>query len=159
MKRGLLLFLMMLWLQATSLVNADEADTVVKRWYTSEQVAQGKELFAKHCAECHGPTAASTPQWRKPDQEGNYPPPPLNGTAHTWHHPLPLLRRILQEGGAKIGGKMPPFQDTLTAAEIDAVIAWFQSLWPDEIYTRWSGAGTPKILQLDFLKNPGSDKQ
>ncbi len=32
---------------------------------------------------------------------------------------------------------MPPFNEKLSAEEIDAVIAWFQSLWSDEIYTVW----------------------
>lgn len=32
---------------------------------------------------------------------------------------------------------MPPFADVLTDAEIDVVIAWFQSHWPDRIYAAW----------------------
>jgi mono/diheme cytochrome c family protein len=122
-----------------------------KRWYTEEQVAQGAPLFAKFCAECHGKQAASTTEWRKQDAEGYYPPPPLNGTAHTWHHQLPLLQRTIQEGGAKFGGKMPPFADKLTAAEVDAIIAWFQSLWSEKIYKAWSGQGISRIQQPAFM--------
>ena len=47
---------------------------------------------------------------------------------------------------------MPSFDQKLSRAEIDAIIAWFQSLWPDEIYARWSGVGTPRISLPDFLK-------
>ena len=32
---------------------------------------------------------------------------------------------------------MPTFQGKLTDEEIINVIAWFQSLWPDEIYAQW----------------------
>ena len=32
---------------------------------------------------------------------------------------------------------MPVFQGMLTDEEIINVIAWIQSLWPDEIYTHW----------------------
>lgn len=142
----------MSWFALAGLASAGDIDTV-KRWYTADQVAQGKVLFAEHCAGCHGKKAESTPQWRKPDANGNFPPPPLNGTAHTWHHSLPLLRRTLREGGAKLGGKMPPFEKKLSPAEIDAIIAWFQSLWPEEIYARWSGVGVPRIPLPDFLKN------
>ncbi len=107
-------------------------------WYTDEQVAQGKRLFAGLCAECHGKDAAGTPNWRRPDANGNYPPPPLNGSAHTWHHSLEILRETIRNGGAPLGGVMPGFADKLSAQEIDAVIAWFQSLWSDEVYRIWS---------------------
>jgi len=151
MKRDKIFILITCWLPLAGLVNA--GDVVVTRWYTPEQVIQGKVLYGKHCAECHGPIAASTSEWRKTDKDGNYPPPPLNGTAHAWHHPLPLLRLTLRDGGFEFGGKMPPFRDKLSAPEIDTVIAWFQSLWPDETYARWSGAGIPQISQPGFLKN------
>ena len=32
---------------------------------------------------------------------------------------------------------MPAFRGSLTDEEIIDVIAWFQSLWPEEIYTQW----------------------
>ena len=32
---------------------------------------------------------------------------------------------------------MPIFQGKLTDEEIINVIAWFQSLWPDDIYAQW----------------------
>lgn len=108
-----------------------------KRWYTERQVAQGREIFIRHCAVCHGKDAAATPNWRRPDAAGNYPPPPLNGSAHTWHHPLPVLRETIQQGGAPLGGVMPGFAGKLSEQETDAVIAWFQSLWSDEIYQAW----------------------
>ncbi len=122
-------------------------------WYTPRQVAQGKILFAENCARCHGNNAQATAHWRRSDADGNFPPPPLNGTAHAWHHSLSLLRRTIREGGGQFGGKMPPFKDQLSPAEIDAIIAWFQSLWPDEIYARWSGAGVPRLPLSDVIKS------
>ena len=32
---------------------------------------------------------------------------------------------------------MPAFQGVLTDEEIINVIAWFQNLWPEEIYAQW----------------------
>ncbi len=110
-----------------------------QRWYSDAQVDRGAELFLENCASCHGRNAEATPNWKQTDANGNYPPPPLNGTAHAWHHDLELLRKTVREGGAKLGGQMPGFADRLSAAEIDSVIAYFQSQWPDEIYKRWSG--------------------
>ncbi len=107
------------------------------RWYSEQQVAQGGPLFQTHCAACHGPEAASIPNWRELDENGNYPPPPLNGSAHAWHHSLELLRKTVREGGIPLGGQMPPFRDLLTAEEIDSVLAWVQTHWTDEIYRMW----------------------
>ena len=110
------------------------------RWYTAEQTAAGAPLYAKNCAGCHGQSGEATPNWRETDEQGQYPPPPLNGTAHTWHHSMDVLRRTINEGGASVGGSMPAFGGVLKSAEVDAVIAYVQSLWPDEIYQTWAKA-------------------
>jgi mono/diheme cytochrome c family protein len=93
------------------------------RWYTQAQVERGAEVFVQHCAECHGANAEATPNWRQQTPDGKYPPPPLNGTAHAWHHPLDVLRRQIRLGGVPLGGSMPAFEDKLSAADIDAAIA------------------------------------
>lgn len=110
-----------------------------ERWYSEDQVTQGEQLFRQNCASCHGQNAEATPSWKQTDTDGNFPPPPLNGTAHAWHHDLNLLRRTIREGGQELGGVMPGFEDKLNAAQIDSVIAFFQSKWPDDIYQRWAG--------------------
>jgi len=129
------LFLLLGLLLVTGQVHAAENE----RWYSDEQVTQGEQLFRQNCAGCHGENAEATPDWKKTDANGNYPPPPLDGSAHAWHHDLDLLRRTIREGGAKLGGQMPAFESVLDAEQIDSVIAFFQSKWPDEIYQRWSG--------------------
>jgi mono/diheme cytochrome c family protein len=77
------------------------------------------------------------PDWRQRDADGLLPPPPLNGTAHSWHHPLAVLYKQIMEGSAPGVGNMPAMKDTLSRGEALAVIAYFQSLWPDEIYQAW----------------------
>ena len=137
MKQTTLPFILISSILTIGLVSTIWAEQPKQRWYTDNQVTQGKILYTEHCSKCHGENAEATPDWRKSDAKGNYPPPPLNGTAHSWHHPLPLLRLTIRNGGANIGGTMPPFDDKLSAKEIDSIIAWFQSLWPDEAYNRW----------------------
>ncbi len=110
---------------------------IVQRWYTQDQVATGALLYRAHCAPCHKDNAEGTPEWKKRDESGKFPPPPLNGTAHAWHHPLKILRRVVRTGGIPLGGSMPPFADKLNARQIDAVLAWVQSHWSDEIYAQW----------------------
>lgn len=109
-----------------------------QRWFSDAQVEQGAKLFQQNCAACHGAKAEATPNWKQTDADGNYPPPPLNGSAHAWHHPLSVLRQTIVEGGAKLGGQMPGFGNRLDGAEIDSLIAYFQSHWPEDIYRKWA---------------------
>lgn len=145
MNKSTLIFTFILSQLLISLMATAWAGAAEKRWYTSTQVAQGKALFSVHCAECHGKKAEATPDWRKSDKDGNYPPPPLNGTAHAWHHPLAQLRLTIRFGGARYDGKMPPFDNKLSSDQVDSIIAWFQSLWPDETYNRWVSRGVSQI--------------
>ncbi len=111
--------------------------TAAERWYSQAQVDNGRGVFNTNCAICHGAEAASTPDWRKLMENGKYPAPPLNGTAHTWHHPLKALRRQINQGGVKYGGWMPAHGESLTDEQVDAAIAYMQSLWSDKIYAAW----------------------
>ena len=107
------------------------------RWCTKEQVAAGAELYQESCATCHKENAEGSSNWRQRDAGGVLRPPPLNGTAHTWHHPLKALRTVVKRCGVPVGGSMPAFADKLTDAQIDATLAWVRSLWPNEIYNMW----------------------
>lgn len=100
-------------------------------------VSQGRAVFEKHCAFCHGDQAQGDPQWRKRGPDGLFPPPPLDGSGHAWHHPSRQLREMIRNGSPPGQGNMPAWGGKLTPAEIDAVIAWFQSLWPDPVYAAW----------------------
>ena len=117
--------------------SAKAIQTAANRWYSAAQVKNGYQLYQDNCAVCHKADAAGTKNWSKPISDGKYPPPPLNGSAHTWHHPLRILRRVIKEGGIKLGGTMPGFENRLTAQQIDEILAWVQSNWTDEIYQIW----------------------
>ena len=110
---------------------------VAQRWYDRARVESGGKVYSANCAVCHGTLGEATPDWRRREPDGSFPPPPLNGTAHTWHHPFGVLARQIKFGAPGGEGKMPTFQGKLTDEEIINVIAWFQSLWPDDIYAQW----------------------
>ena len=116
----------------------ETASTVPGRWYTATQVSDGQAAFRQHCAGCHGLQAQGVPDWRERDAAGRLKPPPLDGSAHAWHHPLAELQTTILEGNAALGGDMPGFGGALSEAEALAVIAFFQSLWTDDIYARWA---------------------
>lgn len=104
------------------------------RWYTQAQVSSGRLLFKDHCASCHGLYAEGAENWQRPKANGNYPPPPLDGTAHAWHHPYPMLVNTIKNGTT---GEMPAWGSQLNDQQIAEVIAYFQSRWPDRGYELW----------------------
>ncbi len=107
------------------------------RTYDFSQLTRGRKLYLQYCAECHGKNAEGAPNWQQKNPEGKYPPPPLNGTGHAWHHPMKALRMTIRNGTQKIGGNMPGWGGKLSQQDIDDIIAWFQGEWPDEIYRAW----------------------
>jgi len=107
------------------------------RWFSAQQVDRGNVLFQANCAVCHKADASGTANWSKLDANDKYPPPPLNGTAHTWHHSLKILRRVIREGGIELGGSMPGFADKFNDKQILDILAWIQNHWSDEIYSAW----------------------
>jgi mono/diheme cytochrome c family protein len=107
------------------------------RWYKPGHADVGRELFDTHCASCHQSGATGAPDWQERDENGLARPPPLNGTAHAWHHPLADLYRQIMRGSAPDVGNMPSFVGVLSQGEALAIIAYFQSLWSDEIYRAW----------------------
>lgn len=101
------------------------------------RIQRGAEVYGRHCAECHGKRGEATPNWRAPGPDGKYPPPPLDDSAHAWHHPTEVLRRVIRKGSPPGMGNMPAWEGKLSEGEIDDVIAFIQSLWSDEVHARW----------------------
>ena len=128
--------MLMLFAATTCFAVASKVDAE-PRWYKPAHAEAGRALFDIHCASCHGLEAVGDPNWRQPYSNGLNRPPALNGTAHAWHHPLAVLYEQITRGSAPGVGNMPAFKDVLSRGEILAIIAYFQSLWPDEIYRAW----------------------
>lgn len=101
-------------------------------------VAAGEEIYAEHCAACHGARLEGEPDWRVADADGYLPAPPHDETGHTWHHRDALLVQIVTLGSERlIGGgyksHMMGFGDVLSPDEILNVLGYIKSTWPDEI--------------------------
>ncbi|GKT12069.1 MAG: hypothetical protein ISEC1_P1043 [Thiomicrorhabdus sp.] len=109
-----------------------------KRWYSAEDVKQGQIIFSQNCASCHGDKAQGiVKDWKQALDNGKYPAPPLNGSAHAWHHPLKMLNRTIEQGGIRLGGTMQGFNHKLTQEQRLQAIAYFQDFWPDKTYQIW----------------------
>lgn len=113
------------------------APTEQARAIDRKQVEQGLDIYRAHCAGCHGVNGEGAPNWRHRSADGKFPAPPLDGSGHAWHHPMADLRATILEGSRPGEGNMPAWKDKLNDAQIDAVIAWFRSLWNDDIVEAW----------------------
>jgi mono/diheme cytochrome c family protein len=100
------------------------------------QLALGRELYAAHCASCHGADLEGQPDWRSALPSGRMPAPPHDTSGHTWHHGDEILFRLTKDGvAAVVGGEyqsdMPAFGETLGDDEIRAILAFIKSTWPE----------------------------
>ena len=98
-------------------------------------LVEGQELYALHCASCHGADLEGQPDWKMPLPSGRLPAPPHDASGHTWHHPDSLLHRIVKEGTAAVVGggyetDMQGFGDLLDDAQIDSILSYIKSTWP-----------------------------
>jgi len=103
----------------------------------SKFIMHGAVKYAQNCAVCHGKIAQGTPNWHEPDTNDNYPPPPLDGSGHTWHHSKKVLTMVIKKGGKPMGGQMPAFENKLSNNDINSIIAWLQTHWPEKILKTW----------------------
>ena len=126
----------------SSVVATAESPVAERRWYDQAQVSRGRNVFSENCAVCHGEQAQGLAEdWRQRLADGSFPPPPLDGTAHAWHHPMFQLVQTIETGGVPYGGQMPPFAEVLNNDEMLEAIAYFQSFWSEEIYSSWLDRG------------------
>ena len=101
-------------------------------------VALGENIFNQNCVSCHGSKGRGLAKdWKVKDENGNYPAPPLNGTAHTWHHSPSDLLYTINKGGGEMGGQMPGFEERLSEQEKLALLDYIYSLWPSDIQTKY----------------------
>lgn len=103
---------------------------------TAETLTLGRQVYAAHCASCHGATLEGQPDWKRRLPSGRMPAPPHDASGHTWHHPDGVLFRITKEGPAAVVGggyesDMPGFGDVLSDGEIHAVLEFIKSTWPE----------------------------
>jgi len=103
-------------------------------------VARGKIIYENNCVSCHQVNLIGVENWKGLDEDGHRKAPPLNGMGHTWHHDDDTLHNIIKYGLAKLvknyEGKMLGFEDNLKDKDIDSVLSYIKSFWPNDIYQR-----------------------
>ncbi|MFO1299544.1 MAG: cytochrome c [Burkholderiaceae bacterium] len=104
-------------------------------------VALGREVYATHCASCHGANLEGQPDWRSRGPNGRMPAPPHDAGGHTWHHPGDVLFGIVKEGVQKYAppgyqSDMPAYAGVLSDEQIVAVLSYVKSTWPADVRRR-----------------------
>lgn len=99
----------------------------------SARIAAGRELYATHCASCHGADLQGQPEWQTQLPSGRLPAPPHDASGHTWHHSDDQLFIIVKGGVSAIvpdyESDMPGFEGVLTDDQIRAVLDFIKSTW------------------------------
>ncbi len=104
----------------------------------TDSVALGETTFNQNCISCHGKEGQGlVKDWKKTQENGKYPAPPINGTAHAWHHSPKALLTTINNGGVKLGGWMPAFKDQLNETEKQGLLDYIHSLWPSELQKKY----------------------
>ena len=90
----------------------------------AEQVARGQALYAQTCQQCHGDAATG---------DGAVSDTPVHSVAgHTWHHADGQLADIILGRLVYPNKKMPSFAGQLTQQDVQAILAYLKSTWPQE---------------------------
>lgn len=119
-----------------SAASADSAPP--NRYQDVHQIARGQAVYVQHCLACHGAEGKGpSGDWRIRDAAGRFPPPPLDDSAHAWHHPTAVLLDVIREGSPGGQGNMPAWKDRLSEQQMQDVVAYIKSLWSDEVYQLW----------------------
>ena len=102
------------------------------------QLARGQAIYTRYCLKCHGEAGkGQVLDWRIRDADGHFPPPPLDDSAHAWHHPTAALLEVIREGSPAGQGKMPAWKDKLSEQEMQDVVVYIKSLWSEPVYRLW----------------------
>ena len=105
-------------------------------------IFKGMELYTSNCASCHMGNLSGNPDWKfGVDDDGQRLPPPLNGTAHTWHHSPEQLFQIIRYGYKKFDpnykGKMLE-NDNLSEDDVWSILEYIKSVWTKEIRDKYN---------------------
>ncbi len=95
----------------------------------ADVLALGETLYAQSCASCHGSAGEGFAQ-------AGVPAPPLDGSAHSWHHADTQILGLIREGGSI----MPAVGRDWSDAEVEAVLTFVKTRW--DPWQRDSQTGT-----------------
>ena len=96
---------------------------------TAEKIDRGRQLFEENCQECHGIRGVGErPDDMYAEDEFGFVAPPLDNSAHGWHHSdQGIVETILN--GSERNERMIPWKDNLSREDAESVVTYIKSLW------------------------------
>jgi mono/diheme cytochrome c family protein len=98
----------------------------------ADLVSVGESLYLQECAACHGADLGGAPDWKTPNDDGSYPPPPHDSSGHTWHHSDATLIDLILNGSGFEQSRMPEFAGRLSEDEVRTIIEFLKSEWGEQ---------------------------
>jgi mono/diheme cytochrome c family protein len=96
---------------------------------TPEVVAEAAKLYDKICESCHGAKGVGErPEEMYARDDYGVVAPPLDDTAHAWHHSDSNLVETIMNGSPR-NPRMMPFKTIISEQDARNVVAYIKSLW------------------------------
>lgn len=111
-------------MQPHDIVQADHADAS-----NTALVARGRQLYAVHCASCHGALMEGQVGWENRPLELSSPAPPLNAIGPAPQRSDQQLFSTIQKGSQE-SQAMPAFPN-LSNADVWALVSAIKVTWPE----------------------------
>lgn len=105
---------------------------------SQELLSEGQALYQATCAVCHGSEGGGF-------ATAGVPAPPLDGRAHSWHHPDSQIIGWIRDGGVQ----MPAVGAGWSDDEVRGVMAYFKQWWEP-----WQQEAQPGDVGERILKAP-----
>jgi S-disulfanyl-L-cysteine oxidoreductase SoxD len=101
----------------------------------ADMVREGKQVYARNCAGCHGRRLQGQLLWQVQDQFVGRRAPAHDQTGHTWQHSDDDLFYMTKFGRfpttpPAVKSYMPAYEQNLSDDQILAVIAYIKATWP-----------------------------
>ena len=101
----------------------------------SAKPQHGKVLYKQYCASCHGSVGQGELDWKYKEHGA----PPLDSSAHAWHHEdAQLVSMILDK--PRPDSPMPPWRGILSRDDVIDLVAYIKTLWTPFIRDNCQGA-------------------
>lgn len=105
----------------------------------ARQLVIGERVYNSSCTACHKPNMAGQDDWKIPFADGSLKAPPLDETGLLVSYTDDEIEQKIRLGANSLNeemrslSNMPSYDTILSDDEIDAVIAFIKSRWPDEV--------------------------
>jgi cytochrome c553 len=98
-------------------------------WETPEVVAEASRLYDEICKSCHGAKGVGErPEDMYAKDDYGVVAPPLDDSAHGWHHSDSNLTETILNGSPR-NPRMMPFKEIISEQDARNLVAYLKSLW------------------------------